>query len=101
MTKQEYSIELLKSYISECEEARENNAGYTFATVMSRRIEYLEYAIDCIEKQIPIKSKERFVGNGWNDIWEGDCPKCGKTIRPTLDWCPYCGQAIDWSEDDV
>lgn len=56
--------------------------------------------LDAIEKQIPTKGKERFVGNGWNDIWEGDCPKCGKTIKPTLNWCPYCGQAIDWSDNE-
>ena len=33
-----------------------------------------------------------------------DCPKCGNTVRDIIDrkyynYCPFCGQKLDWSEE--
>ena len=27
-----------------------------------------------------------------------DCPKCDKVIGKHYNYCPYCGQKLDWSE---
>lgn len=62
----------------------------------------LEMAIQTLEKQIP-KKYELFLGQ---DL----CPTCNNTfgsdaIRKTLsswkmDYCQYCGQALDWSDEN-
>ena len=50
----------------------------------------LDMAIEALEKQIPRKKKKR-----------NECPECGYSYA-FEEYCPYCGQAIDWSsgEDD-
>lgn len=38
-------------------------------------------------------------GNIIYDMW--DCPRCGKSYEidcDRYDYCPNCGQAIDWSD---
>ena len=61
--------------------------------------------ISAIEKQIP--KKPDFEGDGcWNgeivyDTWI--CPCCEKKYEvdyEEYDYCPHCGQAIDWSEEE-
>ena len=64
-----------------------------------------EIALKALEKQI---AKTPFLeGDGeWNgqivyDTWE--CPNCGKEYEvdgEDYDYCPSCGQRIDWSEVD-
>lgn len=61
---------------------------------------------DALKKQIP--TKPNYEGDGYDDsgnliydTWI--CPNCGD--RYELDYeihqyCPVCGQRIDWSEDD-
>ncbi len=29
-----------------------------------------------------------------------DCPKCDKVIGKYHNYCPYCGQRFDWSDDE-
>lgn len=29
----------------------------------------------------------------------GDCPVCGGAVIYDFDYCPFCGQALDWKED--
>lgn len=29
-----------------------------------------------------------------------DCPKCEEEIEKDVIYCPYCGQALDWSKDE-
>jgi len=54
-------------------------------------------AISALEKQIPKKLKPHKSG-GWI------CTKCKAFFEKTgcnfidISYCPYCGQAIDWSE---
>lgn len=56
-----------------------------------------------VDKQIP--TKPVLWGDGYAngelviDSW--DCPECGTTYEieyDRYDYCPNCGQAIDWSE---
>lgn len=58
-----------------------------------------------IEKQIP--KKPNYEGDGYDengnliyDTWI--CPNCGKHYEvdyDNYDFCPECGQALDWSDD--
>jgi hypothetical protein len=65
--------------------------------------EALNMAVDALEKQIPKKIENAHVI--WNrfdaiDHWEGSCPNCKTNIRFSVDvnYCFYCGQALDWSD---
>ena len=63
-----------------------------------------ELAIEALEKQLP--KKPNFEGDGYApdgtfvyDTWE--CPNCGECYEvdyDDYDYCPKCGQKIDWSE---
>ena len=48
----------------------------------------LDMAIEALEKQIPKKKKKR-----------NECPECGYSYA-FEEYCPNCGQAIDWSGED-
>ena len=49
-------------------------------------------AIEALEKQIPKKLKD----DGW--LY---CPICGRDVlMDRFDYCPDCGQALDWSENN-
>ena len=52
-----------------------------------------ETAIEALEKQIPKKLKD----DGW--LY---CPICGwDVLMDKFDYCPDCGQALDWSENNA
>ena len=62
-------------------------------------------ACAALEKQIP--KNPYLSGDGyWNgqlvyDIW--DCPNCGKSYEvdyDNYDYCPECGQRIDWKVEE-
>lgn len=48
------------------------------------------------EKEIPVKPEGCEYEYGWS------CPRCQKIIISceTINYCPYCGQKIDWSGID-
>ena len=68
--------------------------------------EALEVAITALEKQMP--KKPDLEGDGYDengeliyDTWI--CPCCGKYYEvyyEEYDFCPKCGQAIDWSDSE-
>ena len=63
-----------------------------------------EIAIQALEKQIP--KKPTYEGDGYAPdgtfVWdEWLCPCCGKRYEvdyDDYDYCPHCGQKIDWSD---
>lgn len=62
-----------------------------------------DIAIECIEKQIPKKPIPKEY-NGMQGVeYTYNCPNCGVEYnkfyigRP---YCMYCGQAIDWSDNE-
>ncbi len=70
-------------------------------------IKELQKCIDeALEKQIP--KKPDIYGDGYDDngnlIYDTyDCPNCEKSYEmdyEKYDYCPSCGQAIDWSEEN-
>ena len=52
----------------------------------------LEMAIAALEKQIPKKPAEHIIG-----VY---CTKCKHFLDGTGYYCVFCGQAIDWSEEE-
>ena len=48
----------------------------------------MDLAIEAIEKQIPKK------------VFEIVCPNCRTLIRGSRPFCGYCGQALDWSDEN-
>jgi len=65
-----------------------------------RDLPVLEMAIDALKKQIPMKP----IGEHYAHM---RCPSCnhripsgqGSSSRRRDNWCNYCGQAINWSEE--
>lgn len=66
----------------------------------------LDMAVEALEKQIP--KKPNIYGDGYDDdgnlIYDTyDCPNCQKSFEmeyEEYDYCPNCGQALDWSDDN-
>lgn len=60
-------------------------------------------ACDALEKQIPKNQDKHFIENKFGFFC---CKETGKTIRypivsfTDLEFCPRCGQAIDWSDEN-
>lgn len=64
-------------------------------------VEEMNIAIKALEKQIPKKPFEKEVigvsMTGYKH--KGQCPKCSSTVLQYKgNYCPNCGQALDWSE---
>lgn len=69
-------------------------------------------AYDALQKQIPKKPKLLSYGLLIDSGWKHECPNCkcavgkneylefayGEYLEPYEDYCPQCGQAIDWSD---
>lgn len=62
----------------------------------------IDVAIQALEKQIPKRPIEHFTG----DEWICECPVCkGVTDTPndveveSCQYCAWCGQRLDWSEE--
>lgn len=61
---------------------------------------YYETAIEALEKQLPMKAEEIVPALGRKGY---ECKCCGGELeyRDTYsDYCKWCGQRIDWSEED-
>ena len=56
----------------------------------------LEVMVDCIQKLIPKKPIERYAD--YDNTEAGLCPFCNEGIDEEMNFCSYCGQAIDWEE---
>lgn len=66
----------------------------------------ISVAIEALEKAVPKKVGEKTIVFQDEDFYEYDaeCPICGYAMQITTDfvdelqYCPRCGQALDWSE---
>ena len=77
--------------------------------IYDRDKEALEFAVKAVEKQIPKKVIREFksIGGAITCFETSVCPICemdfyiddlGQTMY--CDFCPDCGQALDWSDED-
>lgn len=62
----------------------------------SAKVDAFSTAIKAIEKQIQHKPTDRRRLSNIAD--GGNCRKCGWFITQAFEFCPHCGQAIDWSD---
>lgn len=63
--------------------------------IYRKDLEALKMAVSALEKQIP-KKPIRLL---YYEV--GDCPFCETTVNISEDeFCPSCGQALDWSVTD-
>ncbi len=93
MTQQE-AIKFLKETIAGCKFTRDKQL-----------LNVCNISIEALEKQIP--KKPTYEGDGYDDngnliydTWY--CPNCNHSYEvdhDEYDFCPNCGQAIDWSDD--
>ena len=70
--------------------------------------EILKFVAEAIEKQIP--KKPNIYGDGYDnngnityDMYDCPNPNCNVSREidyEKYDYCPKCGQAIDWIEED-
>lgn len=66
-------------------------------------IEYAEYILEALEKQIPklIKTNGKYMKNyGIEPCDQVFCPSCGKRIRVKYKgkFCDKCGQKLKWND---
>lgn len=98
MTENE-AIKNIKDIIDECTEREEAVCYVTDVDAPA-----LEMAIKALEKQIA--KKPTYDGDGYaadgTFIWdEWICPCCGRRYEvdyDDYDYCPNCGQKLDWSD---
>ncbi len=66
--------------------------------------EALNMAVDALEKQIPKKPIKCCPLNDQNEMLDENeyykCPACGLKFRKTYEYCHYCGQRLDWENED-
>ena len=58
--------------------------------------ESLRRAIHALKKQKPIKVGVTHYHDG---SIEDSCRACYEIVTEAMNYCPYCGQKIDWSEE--
>lgn len=104
--------EAIKKHIDECNNRIENISFFIDSNSDANKeeccnnIEILQNVINALEKQIPKKPYIQQDDRN-NDCLE--CPSCDSFIGYEYDcrdehyqinYCPCCGQAIDWSEEE-
>ncbi len=110
MTEQEAEIKRVISYIRSCREAgiaptitMDKSGDHFILNALEEIQQYralgtVEELREAREKQIPKKPKNRIKDPHKWDI--AKCPKCGCNIIQRHDYCPVCGQHIDWREEE-
>ncbi len=59
-------------------------------------INTLDEIIEIVEKRLPLKPMQPEMDmDGSASI---PCGNCGEELRKMYDYCPWCGQKIDWSK---
>lgn len=89
------------------EEALEGFKTSILASLIDGRIMIGEKktAMKALEKQIPMKVKKEHIETNMCAFTLDVCANCetsfgGRVSAKDYKWCPYCGQAIDWSDKD-
>lgn len=79
-----------------------------FDDMFLQDIDALKVGISALEKQVPKKVKREFrtIGGAITSFETDVCPSCGMDfyiddLGQTMycDFCPNCGQALDWSDE--
>lgn len=51
-----------------------------------------------LEKQVPKKPNVKELPDAFGRLYWNVCGACDEEIESDYDYCPDCGQRIDWSE---
>ena len=62
-----------------------------------RMCEKVNLALEALYKQILKKPIEKYTDHDGTEA--GLCPFCNEGVDEKMNFCSYCGQAIDWSDD--
>lgn len=85
----------LKKLLVEMDKERDDKV-----TIQNIPVEHLRVAVQELEKQIPKKATDiRYFGEAGYYI--GLCPCCKSGNNSEFQYCGDCGQAIDWSGENV
>ena len=64
----------------------------------------MDIAVEAMEKQIPKKPKQKKRAEEQplkgHVVYVIPCGNCGEALNRLHDYCPWCGQKIDWSEGE-
>ena len=52
-------------------------------------VEVIDTVIEALKNQIPKKALDKY-----------NCPRCEEQLMGRVNYCEYCGQAIDWGEEE-
>ena len=85
------------SFVGDC--LKNGECKYNDAKLMCDDYVRFKTLQELVEKATP---KKAFAVKGWDNLFT--CPSCDDNFfkgnfYPTK-YCPYCGQAIDWSKED-
>ena len=61
-------------------------------------METLELALESLEKQVPKKPNVKELPDAFGRLYWNVCGACDEEIESDYDYCPDCGQRIDWED---
>ena len=61
-------------------------------------METLELALESLEKQVPKKPNVKELPDAFGRLYWNVCWACDEEIESDYDYCPDCGQRIDWED---
>lgn len=77
-----------------------NEYNYECFELYRRNIENIDKDYDLLKQALkrnePVKYQTETYTNGFFKSYA--CPVCDNNIQREFDYCPYCGQKLDWSE---
>lgn len=87
------NLKRVKNQLKSLEDILEQDATSRCKNISSRIA--LRIAQACVDKQIG--QKPTYEGDGY--VWdEWLCPCCNSRYEVDYDYCPNCGQKVDWEE---
>ena len=93
MTEQE-AIKVLEKPSVHIKPVHKAENGMDFLTYSADLVETFEMSIKALEKQIPKKPTMVYPTIA-------SCPICDEIICPHTEYCPDCGQKLDWGNEDA
>lgn len=77
------------------------SCGDKIAFTSEECYEAYQMAIEALRKQMPKQPFERHHAiDGLYEVKWGLCHSCEEVISDDKKYCPNCGQAIDWSDEN-
>lgn len=92
--------ETIKSIISKFEKCERDGTDYFDEKLTAKECGIV---ISSLEKQIPEKPGQKELATEQPfkvAVYTIPCGNCGEALNRLHDYCPWCGQAIDWSNEN-